>query len=238
MKIGLMLATAVTTLIALPVHAMDKTEPRFTRVLIDQLEVRDADQGMVGAWDASAWYGGDINKLYLASEGERLMEHEGETESFETRAAWSHAFSPFWDWKLGARRDWQPDHPNRDWASVGLQGLAPYWFETSLDLFIGERGLSNLRLEAEYDLLLTQRLILAPEIETNLYGKEDTDLGVGAGLTDIELGLRLRYEIRREFAPYIGLHWQRQFGDTAGFTRERGGEVEQTTLVAGFRIWF
>src|SRR5699024_8540553 len=112
--------------------------------------------------------------------------------------------------------------PNRDWVGIGVQGLAPYFFETSVNLFVGESGLSNLRLKTEYDLLLTQRLILSPELEMNLYGKEDRDNGIGAGLTRVEGGLRLRYEIRREFAPYIGVHWERQYGDTADYTRAAG----------------
>ena len=233
------LITAAALLALSPlVQAVDKHEPAFSQVVIDELEARDADEGTVTAWEASAWYGRDLNKLYLSTEGERLMGGDGETEGFETRVAWSRAFTPFWDWQLGARRDWQPDDPNRDWASFGVQGLAPYLFETDVNLFVGEDGLTNLRLEAEYELLFTQKLILAPTLEANLYGREDGELGVGEGLTDIEAGLRLRYEIRREFAPYIGVHWEREFGDTASKTRAAGGEVSETTLVAGVRLWF
>lgn len=237
-------ALATTTLAVLVLapwsgaHAMSKHEPAFSQVIIDELEARDADEGTVTAWEASAWYGRDLNKLYLSTEGERLMDGGGDTEGFETRVAWSHAFAPFWDWQLGARRDWQPDDPNRDWASVGIQGLAPYRFETDVNLFVGEEGLTNLRLEAEYELLFTQKLILVPAVEANLYGREDDELGIGEGLTDIEAGLRLRYEIRREFAPYVGVNWERQFGDTAAKTRAAGGEVSETTLVAGVRLWF
>lgn len=237
-------ALATTTLAVLVLapwsgaHAMSKHEPAFSQVIIDELEARDADEGTVTAWEASAWYGRDLNKLYLSTEGERLMDGGGDTEGFETRVAWSRAFAPFWDWQLGARRDWQPDDPNRDWASVGIQGLAPYRFETDVNLFVGEEGLANLRLEAEYELLFTQKLILVPAVEANLYGREDDELGVGEGLTDIEAGLRLRYEIRREFAPYVGVNWERQFGDTAAKTRAAGGEVSETTLVAGVRLWF
>ncbi|HCE39109.1 MAG TPA: copper resistance protein CopB, partial [Alcanivorax sp.] len=137
-----------------------------------------------------------------------------------------------------ARRDWQPDDPNRDWASFGVQGLAPYLFESEATLFVGEEGLTNLRLEAEYEILFTQKLILVPAVEANFYGKEDEELGIGEGLTDIEAGLRLRYEIRREFAPYIGVNWERQFGDTAAKTRGAGDDVSETTLVAGVRFWF
>lgn len=230
-----MAAALSVSLLAGAAHAMGKTEPRFTRVLVDQLEARHLDAGTQIAWDANLWYGGDLNKLYLASEGERV---NGETGHVETRAAWSHAFAPFWDWRIGVRRDWQPDQPSRDWASLGLQGLAPYFFATDITLFIGEHGLTNLRLNTEYDLLFTQRLVLTPNIEARLHGKEDQALGIGAGLTNLEAGLRLRYEISRRFAPYLGVHWHKQFGDTAAFTRERGGEVEETSVVAGLRLWF
>lgn len=213
------------------------------QVILDQLEVRDTDEGRVMAWELDAWYGGDLNKLYFASEGERLMapeedEEDPATEGAETRLAWSRALSPNWDWQLGVRRDWQPDDPNRDWASIGLQGLAPYWFEVNTHLFVGEDGLSNLRLEAEYELMFTQKLVLVPSLEANLYGKEDDELGVGKGLTDIEAGLRLRYEIRREIAPYIGVNWEKQYGDTADFTRNAGGKTEEGSVVAGIRLWF
>ncbi|GAA5133092.1 copper resistance protein B [Alloalcanivorax gelatiniphagus] len=220
------------------VQAMDKHEPAFSRVIVDEFETRDADEGTVAAWEAAAWYGGDLNKLYLSTEGERLMDNGGETEGFETRVAWNRAFAPFWDWQLGARRDWQPDDPNRDWASLGVQGVAPYRFETDVNLFIGEDGLTQLRLETEYELLFTQKLILVPALEMNLAGKADDELNTGDGLMNLEAGLRLRYEVRREFAPYIGVNWERQFGDTASRTRDAGGEVEETTLVAGVRLWF
>lgn len=219
-------------------QAMDKNEPWFGQVKFDQLEARDVDNGTLAAWDIEAWYGGDLNKLYLATEGERLLGGHGETEKLETRAAWSHAFAPFWDWRIGARRDWQPDAPRRDWASFGVQGLAPYFFATNATLFVGEQGLINLRLKVEYELLVTQRLILTPKLEANAYGKRDRENGMGAGLTNLEGGLRLRYEIRHEFAPYIGINWTRQYGDTASYTRAAGADPQETSLVAGVRAWF
>lgn len=231
------------TLASTQIMAMGEDQPRFSKVLLDQLEVRNTDEGRVLSWEMDAWYGGDINKLYFATDGERLMAPEDDdedpaTESAETRLAWSHAFAPYWDWQLGVRRDWQPDDPNRDWASLGVQGVAPYWFEVNANLFVGEDGLTNLRLEAEYELMLTQKLALVPSVEANFYGKEDDELGIGEGLTDIEAGLRLRYEIRRELAPYIGVNWEKQYGDTADLTRASGGKTEDGMLVAGIRFWF
>ncbi|WP_323773326.1 copper resistance protein B [Alcanivorax sp.] len=231
------------TLISPHGMAMSAEPLRFSQVLVDQLEVRDTDEGRVLGWEASAWYGGDLNKVYFATEGERLMapEHDDEdpaTEGAQTRLAWSHAFAPYWDWQLGVRRDWQPDDPSRDWASLGVQGIAPYQFEVDANLFIGEGGLTNLRMEAEYELMLTQKLVLVPSVEASIYGKEDRELGIGNGLTDIEAGLRLRYEIRREIAPYIGINWEKQYGDTADMTRAAGGKTEEGSLVAGIRVWF
>lgn len=232
------LAGVAMLALAQPSTAMEMGATRFNQVMIDQLEVRNADHGTIAAWDLQAWYGGDLNKLYFYSEGERLLDHGGATESSESRLAWGHALTPFWDGQLSLRRDWQPDQPSRDWAGIGVQGLAPYFFDTQVNLFVGEAGLSNLRLKTEYDLLLTQRLILSPELEINLYGKGDPDNGMGAGLTNIEGGLRLRYEIRREFAPYIGVHWEKQYGDTAEYTARAGGDAQTTSLVVGIRAWF
>jgi len=121
---------------------------------------------------------------------------------------------------------------------VGVQGIAPYWFEVDANLFVGEDGLTNLRIEAEYELMLTQKLVLAPNLETNLYGKDDDKRGIGNGLTDIEAGLRLRYEIRREIAPYIGVHWEKLYGDTADIAQANGEKTEQGIIVAGLRVWF
>lgn len=234
----LVLAGAAALLLTQVATAMDMGQSRFAQVKIDQLEVRSVDHGTAAAWDLQAWYGEDLNKLYFYSEGERLLDHGGTTESSTSRFAWSHALTAFWDGQLSLRRDWQPDRPNRDWAGIGVQGLAPYFFDTRMNLFVGEAGLTNLRLKTEYDLLLTQRLILSPELEVNLYGKDDPDNGMGAGLTSVEGGLRLRYEIRRQFAPYIGVHWEKQYGDTAEYTTRAGGDAQTTSLVAGIRAWF
>jgi copper resistance protein B len=132
------------------------------------------------------------------------------------------------------RADLQPD-PQRNWAVIGLQGTAPYYFEIDTALFIGEDGRSALRFEAEYELLFTQKLILSPQIEFNLYGKDDPELGIGSGLAQAEAGLRLRYELRREFAPYVGLHREKVFGQTADF---RADESTHTRWLIGLQAWF
>ncbi|TCV64130.1 copper resistance protein B [Pseudomonas fluorescens] len=202
--------------------------------LIDQLEWQDADDGSALSWDASGWIGGDIDRLWLRSEGERL---NGKTEEAELQALWGHAVSPWWDLVAGVRQDFKPGDP-QTWAAFGVQGMALYNFEAEATAFIGEGGQSAARLEGDYDILLTNRLILEPTAEANFYGKNDPARGVGSGLSDTELGLRLRYEIRREFAPYIGVTWNRVYGNTADYAREDGEDRSEARLVLGLRLWF
>ncbi|MGR4973949.1 copper resistance protein B [Pseudomonas sp. LARHCG127] len=202
--------------------------------LIDQLEWQDADDGSALNWDASGWIGGDIDRLWLRSEGERL---NGKTEKAELQALWGHAISPWWDVVAGVRQDFKPGD-SQTWAAFGVQGMALYNFEAEATAFIGEGGQSAARLEGDYDILLTNRLILQPTAEANFYGKNDPARGVGSGLSDTELGVRLRYEIRREFAPYIGVTWNRVYGNTADYVREEGEDRSEARLVLGLRLWF
>lgn len=211
-----------------------KDDPLLGKVMIDQLEVRDADENNPLVLDGQGWVGKDLQKLWFKAEVERA---DSETEEAELQALYSQAIAPFWDVQVGVRQDFQPT-PSRTWAVIGLQGLAPYFFEIDTALFIGESGRTALRLEAEYELLFTQRLILTPEIEVNFYGQNDADLGIGSGLSDIEAGLRLRYEIRREFAPYIGVNWNKRFGNSADFARSAGEETDDLQWVIGVRAWF
>lgn len=206
-------------------------DARFGMVRFDQFE--HAFDGASYAWDGDAWYGGDIDKVWLRSEGER---EDGRT-STRTELFWDHAFSPFWDWQLGARADVGAGSA-RQWLAMGVQGLAPYWFELDATAYVGSQGRSALRLRAEYELLITQRLILQPESEANFYGKSDPRRELGSGLSDLEFGLRLRYEIRREFAPYVGVVWRQRYGATADFVRASGHSAFDSQIVAGLRIWF
>ena len=203
-------------------------------VLFDNLELRDADAGTAQAISAQAWYGADRNKLWLKLDGERSGGRLGATRA---EALWNHAIATYWGAQVGVRHD-MADGPTRDWIAVGVQGLAPYWFELETTAYVGQAGRSALRIEAEYELLLTQRLILQPDAEVNFYGKNDPARGIGSGLSDLDLGLRLRYEITRKFAPYIGVVWSRKFGNTANFARAAGEKAQDTQLVAGIRIWF
>ncbi len=209
-------------------------DPLLYRVMINQLEVRDASGDDPRAWDIQAWAGKDLNKLWIKTEGDYV---NGSAEESEAQLLYSKAIAPYWDLQMGWRRDLRP-RPGRDWLAVGFMGVAPYFFEVDAALFIGESGRTALRLDAEYELMFTQRLVLSPEIEMNFYGKDDPDMGIGTGLSDMSVGLRLRYEVRREFAPYIGVNWSKKFGDTEDYARAEDEEAEDTQFVVGFRAWF
>lgn len=217
----------------LPPHAMHQGGINYLFVA-DQLEWQDADEGSALSWDLNGWVGGNIDRLAFRSEGERV---NGHTEEAELQLLWSHAIGPWWESVAGVRQDFKPDSP-QTWAAFGVQGMPLYGLETEATAFIGEAGQSALRLGAEYDILLTNRLILQPAAEMNLYGRNDEERGVGSGFSDLELGLRLRYEIRREFAPYIGVNWTRAYGNTADLLREEDEDVSEARLVAGVRFWF
>jgi copper resistance protein B len=213
--------------------AMDDTAP-YGRVLFDQLDWRDAEDAEVFAWDAEAWYGGDYNKLWLKAEGDL---RDGTVEEARTEALWDRVFSRWWNLQAGIRHDFG-EGPSRSWAAFGVQGLAPNYFEVEATAYIGEGGRTAARLSGEYDLLLTQRLILQPEAELNLYGKSDPANAIGSGLSDLQLALRLRYELRREFAPYLGVVWTRRFGQSADFARDAGEDAGDLQALAGLRVWF
>ena len=203
----------------------------FGRFLLDRFEYVD---GGAAAWSAQAWYGGDLDRIAFRSEGRH---EDGVTIDADAELMWSHAIAPFWNSELGVRRDFG-NGLERTWAAVGVQGLAPYWFELAATAYLGEQGRTALRVEADYDLLLSQRLVLTPRFEINAYGKADPARGVGAGVSDAAFGLRLRYEVRREIAPYVGVEWDRSFGETAGFMRNAGHDTGSWQWVAGVRFWF
>jgi len=191
----------------------------------------DGDTGTLATWDAYAWYGGDDVKLRLEAEGDAF---DGDVGSSELRGLVSWNVADFWDAQAGVRHDFAPDPLT--WAVIGVQGLAPYFFETEARLFVSENADVAFRFEQTYELLFTQQLILEPHIELNAYAQDIPELGVGAGLADVEAGLRLRYEITRQFAPYVDLVYERDVGETALITRAAGEDVENTTLRLGLRI--
>jgi Uncharacterized protein involved in copper resistance len=203
-------------------------------VRFNRFEASDADPGRGQAWEGKAWIGGDVHRLWLRSEGER--EH-GHTASADLEVLYGRGISAWWDLLAGVRHDFKPG-PSQSWAAIGVQGMAPYKFEVSATAYLGEHGHSALRAEVEYELPLTSRLVLQPLVEVELHGRNDARRGTGSGLSTAEAGLRLRYELDRRFAPYIGLVHERSFGNTADYRRSEGEPVSDTRWVVGVRWWF
>ena len=209
-------------------------DPLLAMVLVDQFELRVSDGDTPLVWDAEGWVGYDLNKLWIKTDGEYL---DGQFEEAELQALYSRAIATYWDVQIGWRGDLEPT-PTRNWLALSLKGLAPYFFDIDAGVFVGESGRTAARMKIDYEFMLTQKLILVPEIELNLYGKDDPATGIGSGLSDIEAGLRLRYEIRREFAPYIGVNWIHLFGDTADYARMEDKDTDNFQFVFGIRAWF
>lgn len=214
-------------------HMMDNA-PTW-QVLFDKFGAsRNRDGQNALEWDGRFWFGTATDRLLVKSEGER---ESGGGSDGKVEAFWSHAISPFWDLQLGARRDIGAG-PKRNWAAVGVEGLLPYNVELTATAYAGPSGRSALALKAEYDLLLTQRLIFTPELQASVYGKNDPQRGIGSGLSQGSLSLRLRYEVTREFAPYVGVSFERKFGQTASYASDAGESRSQAAVIAGVRFWF
>jgi copper resistance protein B len=206
-----------------------------SKVMLDQFEARirrGRDSYLV---DGEAWYGGDIDKLWLKSEIEG--EFGRSPEHAEVHALWSRAVDPWWNLQAGVRHDFSPE-PDRTHLVLGIQGLAPYWFEFEAAAFVSNKGDISARFEAEYDGRLTQKLILQPRIEFDLAAQDVPALRTGSGLSSAEAGLRLRYEVVREFAPYMGVAYERAFGGTADLRRAAGDRAGGWNLLVGVRGWF
>ena len=212
-----------------------KDSQTYPFTTVDRLEYGNSDDGDTYLWDAQGWIGGDFNKFWWKTEGEGPT--DGSPEDTEFQALYNRTISPFWGAQVGLRYDTNPE-PDTGYAVLGVQGLAPYWFETDTALFLSEDGDLSFRAELEYELLFTQRLILQPRLEFNVSADDVPELGLGSGLNNTEVGLRLRYEIKREIAPYIGVRWERLYGDTRDIARREGEPASVTSLVAGIRIWF
>ena len=214
-------------------HTVHDDEVNFL-ALADELEWQggDGDPGLV--WKGRGWVGKDRDRLWFRTEGES---ESGRLESAELHLLYGRAISPWWDVVAGVRQDLRPGDP-QTWAAFGVQGLAPYWFEIEATAYVGGSGRTRFTFETEYELLLTNRLILQPLVELDVHGKDDRERGIGAGLSEIETGLRLRYEIRREIAPYVGVTWTRKTFGTADLAREAGERVSGARVAVGLRLWY
>ncbi|MDO6719175.1 copper resistance protein B [Psychrosphaera sp. 1_MG-2023] len=208
-------------------------EHKFYAVLGDRLEYNT--QSNSGVFDIQTWYGTTFDRFVVKSEGEFA---DGLIEESQTDFLWGHAFTPFWDTQIGIRLDYNSEGDNRQWLAFGLQGLAPYWFEMDMTGYLGEDGNTAFSIEAEFELLLTQKLVLQPRFEIAFYGNNDEQNRIGSGLSTSAIGARLRYEFSRQFAPYIGVEWTNRYGQTAEYAELDGNKSNQTEYVAGIKFWF
>lgn len=215
-------------------NAGGNDNPLLLMVYFEEFEWRDTAEDDALAWRGEIWLGKDRDKALLKTRGETTSDA---TEEFELQALYSRAVARYWDLQLGWRGDFQPLE-QRDWFSIGFQGLAPGFIETELAAFIGESGHTSARARGAYEMLITNRIVLEPELELNWYGKDDPENGIGSGISSLEAGLRLRYIIRREIAPYIGFSWEQAFGDTRRYIEAAGGDPGDLQVLAGLRFWF
>src|SRR5699024_7238957 len=219
----------VSLLVGGTAHAAND-DPLLSKLMLNEVQT-GVGSNKPSSFDAQAWIGKDINKLWLKAKGEYF---NSDQQTLAVQALYSRAVSAYWDVQLGAKVDIEPS-PSRQWAVLGFQGLAPYHFDIDAALLIGEQERTALHLSAEHDMLITQKLILAPAVQTTLYGRNDPEVGIGAGLSSMGAGVRLRYEIVREFAPYIGVNWERSFRNTAAYAQAQGEKKQHTYVAVGFR---
>ena len=205
----------------------------ISKAMANILEFTTASGDEGYRWDLEGWYGGDLHRFVVKTEGEGFG---GEVDAAEIQALYSRALGRYTDLQAGVRYDFEPD--GLAYATVGIESLLPYWFDVEGAIFLSEQGDAFARLEGSYDLRVTQRLILQPRLEITLAGQDVPESEIGSGFSSVELGLRLRYDIRREFAPYLGVHFEKSLGRTADLIRASGGEVDDTTIVLGLRAWF
>lgn len=208
---------------------------RWSTVRLETGEYRPSSDGDAYAWEGRASYGGDMNRALLKTEGQ--LGENGRLHDAEIQALYTRAVTPYFNLNAGLRYDLEPD-PGQTYATLGIEGVAPYWLEVEGALFLSERGDLSARIEGAYDLRLTQRLILEPRAELDVAARDVPELGVGSGLSSGELGLRLRYAVRQELAPYVGVHYERKLGRTADRARAAGEADEDARLVFGIRAWF
>ena len=198
----------------------------------DEFEWRKGDEDRL-SWDLNAWYGGDYNKLMFKSEG------DSDTHDEDVRAEllWDRIIARWWSVQAGVRHDLS-EGPSRTWVAFGVQGTAPYWFDVEATAYVGDAGRTALRLAIDYELSLTQRVMLEPSVDLSIYGQHDSSNGIGSGVSSSEIALRLRYEFKPELAPYIGAVWSRLYGNTADLARMQESDIDEVQWLLGIRAWF
>jgi len=225
-KILLSLMTIAT--LSQTAHASSADDPLITMLVMDRFEVLNNDEN-TKVWEGSFYMGYDLDKVYVYSAGESTSDG---LESSQNELVYSRAIAPFWDAQLGLVYD-KNANASKTWGEIAIAGLAPYYFETRAALLLNGDGNVGLRVDAEYEMLFTQKLILSTSIEADFYTKDDPDMQLGSGLSSMEAGLRLRYEFVREFAPYIGVTWEKTFGNTKDYN-----PISETNFLMGVRFWF
>lgn len=208
-------------------------EQKFGRIWIERLERGFSKDAPYTGYEGQAWFGSDINRLSIKAEGDYS---NGVFDESRTEALWARAITPYWDTQLGVRQD-TGLVPNTTWLAFGIQGLAPYWFHLDAEGYVSTQGRTSLRLEGSYDMYLTQRLVAQPRFEIYAYGKQE-DPYYGSGVNSSSLGLRFRYEITRQLAPYIGVQWLNTYGQTRSMASLDGASNQQTAFIAGIRVWY
>jgi copper resistance protein B len=214
-------------------HAVHDTAMNY-QVLFDQLEWQSGGHASDVNVDTRGWVGRDRDRFWFRAEGNS---DDGRVGEAQAHALYGRQFARWWDVVAGVRQDFSPG-PQRTWAALGVQGLSPYWFDIEATAYVGASGRTHARLEVQYELLITNRLVLQPLVELEIVGKSDPERGVGSGVSESEAGFRLRYEFRRELAPYIGLVWNNKWGKTADFARAAGENIRGARFVSGLRLWF
>ncbi len=215
-------------------HAAGGDDPLLIKFQVDRLERRDSSDQTLTAWEIDAWVGKDLNKLWIKSRGERAS---GETTDNEIDLLYSRAVSPFWDLQLGLRHQFDPN-PSQDWVGLGFKGEAPYLIESDISLFVNEDNLAELRMEFEYEYMLSRKWVLLPTLDASFFSDDDATRGIGSGLSTMELGLRLAWEMRRDFSIYAGVNLEKAFGNTADLLEAAGEDDSETQWVAGVGFWF
>lgn len=210
--------------------------PLLGYAILNQNELRTGNGNTTYRWDGEGWYGGNLNRAWFATEG-NLNTDTGTLDDTEAQLLYARSISTYFNLQAGARYDFG-NMPSRGWAVFGIEGLAPYYFEVGVHAFVSSGGHLAARIDGSHDFFVTQRLVLQPQMEINFYSKSDTRRGTGSGLSDLDSGLRLRYEITREFAPYIGVTYESKFGGTADLAKAAGERTDNLRLAVGVRMWF
>ncbi len=228
------IALCLSPFIATGIMASSKSDPLLWGVDVGRLEIREAKGDNELYLDAKTWLGTNFHKAVVKTEIERV---HGVTESAEWQILYSQPIAIYWDLQIGVRQDFKPN-PSRTWAVLSAEGLAPAFIDTELSLFMGEGGRTALRLDAQYEIPLTQKITFVSEVELNISGQNDEKVGVGSGLSETELSLFLNYEVSRKLQPYVGIHWTRKVGETADYAKAEGEDTNNAVFVIGLSAWY